>query len=62
MPSDPVAPSWPSGRWFFTPAATTTVREQCRYCMGGGEINGCPCPGGCDNGVVTAAVPAKKRK
>lgn len=47
MPADPVAPWWPFGRWFRIPRRPVTGRTQCRYCAGGGDVNGCPCPGGC---------------
>lgn len=63
MTAPPVAPSWPFGRWFRTPKIPPGQREQCRYCMGGGEINGCPCPGGCDGrGWFDADNPPPKEK
>lgn len=48
MPSEPTRPSWPFGRWIRVPKPPPTQREQCPGCMGGGEVNGCECPSGCD--------------
>lgn len=63
MPHGPVAPIWPFGRWFRVPKLAPGQRQQCGYCCGGGEVNGCPCPGGCDGrGWFDAANPPPKKE
>ena len=41
-------PSWPFGKVAAVRHRENAPRTVCPACKGTGELNGCPCPGGCD--------------